>query len=569
MKKRKIVVWLYLIMLMTAASCVALAEEEPVPTALPPNIHFGLGEVDVEIRPLKERLQELGYYDGDINYEMDNDTIYALRQFCEDNQIEYSAFGITHSAYFALTSQRMFASIATPSPVPEDVEIYETIPFGTVNEAVLDIQIRLKELGYYEGQQLTPNTYDWGLQAAIDTFCRENNIAMADMEISPSLQKIIFSDIAFERQNEQSQNAVKSTEPTPTPVRPEGYRYVLGESSIEIRRLQDRLTQLGYYKQDDYGYELNMDTLYAFNLFCYENRIHYSEQGITEETWNLIMGEEELISITPEPTAVPDAVVEYMFIEEGASGDAVSRLQLRLIELGYANNTQLELGTYDQRLQEAIVLFCDFNHIAYSGPGISVDIQRAVFSENTAQYSPEADKVGLIESIRMFLLGSHTIFGFAVAGYVLALAGVGVLAMFAVLIVLLLTGRPKSMAEESSVGLQGFSKPRTEVSVHTESLMKLVDFNIRYQGKEHKERIRFSEQMKIGRSPECDLVLADEDKGISRCHCALHMRGGSIVLSDVSVNGTFINDKRYHKTECVLHSGDRIQIGRHLLIIKF
>jgi len=564
--KRWIICLLAALMLTAAAASIAQMEEEPTPTPMPEYLRFGLGDRDVEIRPVKERLAELGYYDGNINYDMDNDAMYALKRFCEDNDIEYSAYGITKSAFFALTSGQVFASIATPSPLPEDVVIYETIPFGAVSEEVLDIQIRLKELGYYDDQPLTPNTYDWGLQAALDVFCRENNIAMTDMEITPSLQKILFSDIDFSRQGK------KSGEATSEPVRPEGYRFVMGESSIEIRRLQDRLTELGYYRQEEYGYELNMDTLYAVNLFCYENRLHYSEQGITQETWNMLMGEGELISITPVPTEVPAAAehAEYEPIEPGAVGDAVSRLQLRLIQLGYAQNSQLNLGVYDEELQHAVELFCSFNHIAYAGTGVSQDIQRAVFSENAAAYSEEQNKLGLIQTVRAFLLGSHQVFGLSVAGYVLALGGVAVLAVFVTLVVLLITSKPKEQAQapSASASLQGISKQRSEISVHTESQSQLIDFSIRYQGQESKERIRFTEQLKIGRAADCDLVLAGDDMGISRCHCVLRIIGGNTVLSDMSVNGTFVNDRRYHNTECALHSGDRIQIGRHLLVIN-
>lgn len=555
MKMRRILFCLIVLMI----SSVGMAEGTLSPTPLPANIHFGLGTVDVEIRPMKERLQALGYYDGEINYEIDIDAIYALKRFCKDNQIEYSAYGVTQSAYHALTSGQEFASVATPSPVPQDIVIYETLPFGTVSDAVLDIQIRLKELGYYEGQQLTPNTYDWGFQAAIDTFCRENDIAMTDMEVTPSLQKIIFSNIDFSRRSVQSVSA------SPTPVRPQGYRYMLGESSMEIRRLQDKLAQLGYYQQTEYSYELNMDTLYAFNMFCYENRIHYAEDGITEEGWALIMGEGDLVSITPAPVESGD----YTHIGENDSGEAVSRLQLRLIELGYANNTQFELGRYDLQLQEAINVFCDLNHIVYSGPGISTDIQRAVFSQSAQEYIEQEQKAGAFERIRAFLLDSHTVLGVRAAGYVLALAGVGVLTALVLLLVLLLTRRPKDAPPEASASLQGFSKPHTEMPVYPANPTWNVDFSIRYQGSERRTRIRFGDQMKIGRSPECDLVLASDDRGISRCHCTLQMRAGSMILSDLSVNGTFVNDKRHHKTECVLRSGDRIQIGRHMLIVKF
>ena len=512
---------------------------------------------------MKERLRELGYYDGVINYEMDNDAVYALKRFCEDNQIEYSAYGVTHSAYYALASGQVFPSVVTPSPVPADVVVYETLPFGTVSDAVLNIQIRLKELGYYEGRQLTPNTYDWDFQAAIDLFCQGNNISKTDMEVTPSLQKIIFSDIDFVRPGMQGTGASSAS------GRPADHRYVLGESSPEIWRMQEKLARLGYYRQAQYSYEFNTDTLYALNLYCYDRGVNYSEYGITEENWTLLMNEQEPASAAAAPAEAAGRTDEYLLLQEEDSGEAVSSLQLRLIELGYADDAEFELGTYDLQLQEAIMLFCDYNHFVYTGPGISADIQRAVFSPSAARYAPKEADEGLIQGLRSFLLSSHTVFGIRAAGYALTLAGLAVFTMFIVLLVLLIPGKSARIEDEASASLQGFSKPRTEVPAYPVNPSRLVDFSIRYQGSERRERIRFSEQMKIGRSPECDLVLAPEDRGISRCHCTLQIRAGSLVLSDVSVNGTFINDKRHHKAECVVRSGDRIQIGRHLLIIKF
>lgn len=560
MKMRRVLAWVFLVMLLTVSAASAEAWQSSTP--LPGNIQFALGAVNVEIRPMKERLKELGYYDGVINYEMDNDAIYALKRFCEDNQIEYSAYGVTKSAFYALTSGQVFASVATPPPA--NAVVYETLPFGTVSDAVLNIQIRLKELGYYEGQQLTPNTYDWGFQAAIDLFCLENNITKTDMEVTPSLQKIIFSNIDFTRQGMRDAGA------SPAAVRPAGYRYTLGESSPEIWRLQEKLNMLGYYHQAQYSYELNTDTLYAFNLYCYDRGLGYSESGISEENWTRIMAEDMPAPAAPAPAEAPAKSDAYIHIQEEDSGEAVSSLQLRLIELGYADDAEFELGTYDLQLQEAIMLFCDYNHFVYSGPGISADIQRAVFSPNAARYSPDDGNMGLIQRMRSFLLSSHTVFGIQAAGYALTLAGVAVFTVFLVLLVLLIPGKPASgMADEASASLQGFSKPRTEVPAYAGNPTRLVDFSIRYQGSERRERFRFSDQLKIGRSPECDLVLSPDDRGISRCHCTLQIRAGSMVLSDVSVNGTFINDKRHHKTECTVRSGDRIQIGRHLLIIKF
>ena len=71
--------------------------------------------------------------------------------------------------------------------------------------------------------------------------------------------------------------------------------------------------------------------------------------------------------------------------------------------------------------------------------------------------------------------------------------------------------------------------------------------------------------MRIGRAPECELVL--KDSRASRRHARLHARDGVLVLTDLgSTNGTRVNGHRV--TELVLGAGDRIQIGDTSLVVE-
>lgn len=71
--------------------------------------------------------------------------------------------------------------------------------------------------------------------------------------------------------------------------------------------------------------------------------------------------------------------------------------------------------------------------------------------------------------------------------------------------------------------------------------------------------------IRIGRAPECELVL--KDSRVSRRHARLHARDGVLVLTDLgSTNGTLVNGHRV--TELVLGAGDRIQIGETSLLVE-
>jgi hypothetical protein len=71
--------------------------------------------------------------------------------------------------------------------------------------------------------------------------------------------------------------------------------------------------------------------------------------------------------------------------------------------------------------------------------------------------------------------------------------------------------------------------------------------------------------IRIGRAPECELVL--RDSRVSRRHARLMARDGVLILTDLgSTNGTRVNGHRI--TEVALGAGDRIEIGETRLLIE-
>lgn len=49
----------------------------------------------------------------------------------------------------------------------------------------------------------------------------------------------------------------------------------------------------------------------------------------------------------------------------------------------------------------------------------------------------------------------------------------------------------------------------------------------------------------IGRNPECTIIIPD--KRLSGRHCSLSLRGDKVIATDLSTNGTFINDRKIGK----------------------
>ena len=66
-----------------------------------------------------------------------------------------------------------------------------------------------------------------------------------------------------------------------------------------------------------------------------------------------------------------------------------------------------------------------------------------------------------------------------------------------------------------------------------------------------------------GRHPDSDIFL--DDVTVSRRHAEFRREGGDFVVVDVgSLNGTYVN--RDLVDECLLKSGDEVQIGKYRLV---
>ncbi len=70
----------------------------------------------------------------------------------------------------------------------------------------------------------------------------------------------------------------------------------------------------------------------------------------------------------------------------------------------------------------------------------------------------------------------------------------------------------------------------------------------------------------VGRSPDCSVII--NEKGVSREHFAIHVKGELVTIEDLgSKNGTFVNGKRIKSAE--LKNGDEIIAGECSLIFEY
>ncbi len=76
--------------------------------------------------------------------------------------------------------------------------------------------------------------------------------------------------------------------------------------------------------------------------------------------------------------------------------------------------------------------------------------------------------------------------------------------------------------------------------------------------------------LKIGRASKNDWILQDPERILSSEHCVVHYKDGGYILTDTSLNGTFLNDseQRIPRNQAVqLKNGDRFVLGEYEIAV--
>jgi type VI secretion system FHA domain protein len=76
----------------------------------------------------------------------------------------------------------------------------------------------------------------------------------------------------------------------------------------------------------------------------------------------------------------------------------------------------------------------------------------------------------------------------------------------------------------------------------------------------------------IGRGPDCDWVLNDPERALSKIHCMVEFKGGVYIVIDSSTNGVFLNDAPTpigRGNSAVVGEGDRLRMGGFVMRAGF
>ncbi|MBQ3201680.1 MAG: peptidoglycan-binding protein [Clostridia bacterium] len=168
----------------------------------------------------------------------------------------------------------------TPSPTPEmtpDTAAYSTLQQGDEDPMVAEIQVKLTALYYLDSDEPTEQ-FGSALEAAVRRFQRSHHMKETGVA-DPLTQQILFSDAA------------------------KPYVLLEGYSGEDIRSMQYRLVELGYYFDKTNGY-FGTATLRALSAFQTKNELQVTGEA-DYDTRDLLYSPQARPAIDPTPSPTP------------------------------------------------------------------------------------------------------------------------------------------------------------------------------------------------------------------------------------------------------------------------
>ena len=233
---------------------------------------------------------------------------------------------------------------------------YPVLMMGSTGTDVSDLQARLTELGYYTGA--IDGRYASGTQTAVQEF-QERNGLTADGIAGRQTQDLLYSSSA------QPKNFIVSASSSD-----EEYLLLkLGTSGVEVRKLQARLAELGYYAGGVDGV-YGETTASAVKAFQRANGLSGDGQA-GAQTQSKLYANTARYASSPVATADPDATRTLTL---GMTGNDVYALQERLIELRYLSG--VADGVFGAETQAALVAFQKNNNLTADGNAGSATLKK-------------------------------------------------------------------------------------------------------------------------------------------------------------------------------------------------
>lgn len=338
------------------------AQHTPVPTATPaPTNRYRTlksGDSGQEVMDLQNRLRELGYMTSKADGKYGEKTVEAVKRFEAAYGKEETGKATAAMQSFLFSDDALRYGMETPTPEPSATpDDYVMLAYGSEGAEVARLQARLIDLGYLTGE--ADGNYGSKTKEAVAAFENANGYTATGVA-TMALQKYLFSEAAL---------------PCPAGNDRTYTELSMGAYGGEVGALQQRLADLGYYNGSITGY---YDDATALAVMAFEAAYDRSPSGVATEVLQLALYSDSAKANTVD-WEDNKPVRTYHELKKGNRGESVTKLQQRLIELGYLGGTAD--GYYGDGTADAVMAF----EAAYgkTRTGIAtVEMQTYLFSDS-------------------------------------------------------------------------------------------------------------------------------------------------------------------------------------------
>lgn len=224
-----------------AATATPSATATPLPSVSGTTLRKGSsGE---HVKTLQLRLIELGYLSGSADGSFGSATEKAVIAFQKNSNLsaDGKAGTVTQTLLYSNNAVNANGVVATPEPTATPAPTtYATLKRGMTSDAVKNLQVRLKELGYFTSN--ATGFFGSATLAAVKAFQQANNL-QADGIAGSATQTLLFAS------DTQSNSSTETTET--------GTTYATlkqGMKSASVTTMQKKLKDLGYFNANATGF---------------------------------------------------------------------------------------------------------------------------------------------------------------------------------------------------------------------------------------------------------------------------------------------------------------------------
>ena len=325
------------------AKSTAKVTSKPRATATPnleKDYYLTVGSKGKKVETLQRRLIELGWLSGSVTGNYDELTAAAVSAFQKKTK------GLWEDGIAGPDTLRaLYSSNAARGSNPISTST-ETLEMGSEGSEVKQLQQKLKDLGYLSGS--VDGKFGIATEAAVIAFQKNNNLT-ADGKAGVATLSKLYSGSANKSTGTQVKisDSQNSSGRDTSDISSTGYITLEeGSSGDQVRTLQKRLKDLGYYNgsvDGKYG-ESTMASVMAFQL-----RNNLTVDGKAgPATQRVLYGSK--------------ANITYPSMRQGEEGSSVKNLQYTLYELGYYDGA-ID-GKYGQTTADAVRAFQIQNNIS-------------------------------------------------------------------------------------------------------------------------------------------------------------------------------------------------------------